>query len=123
MFRRPIYQPGFSAAARSNSVCIRAVYSSYFRKAQNIVSMIPHTMKKNANCTSSVITTNCFQFGGVAKAVLLLGFFCQRELSLTHAKFLLAILLDGIAEVFFSIGSINERFCGRLSLWHHARCP
>jgi hypothetical protein len=72
--------------------------------------MIPHTMKKNANCTSSVITTNCFQFGGVAKAVLLLGFLCQRELSLTHAKFLLAILLDGIAEVFFSIGSINEDF-------------
>jgi len=76
-FRRPIYQPDFSPAARSNSVCIRAVYSSYFRKAQNIVSMIPHIMKKNANCTSSVITTNCFQFGGLLKTVLLLGFLSE----------------------------------------------
>jgi hypothetical protein len=34
---------------------VRAIYSSYFRKAQNIVSMIPHNMRAKANCASSVI--------------------------------------------------------------------
>jgi len=72
--------------------------------------MIPHSMRTNDNCTSSVITTNCFQFGGLLQTVLLLGFPCQRNLSFTHAKFLLPILLDGIAQVFFLVGCINEPF-------------
>ena len=85
-----------------------AVYSSYFRKTQNIVSMIPHSMRTNDNCTSSVITTNRFQLGGLLKTILLLGFLCQRKLSFTHARFLLPILLDGIAQGFFSIDCIRK---------------
>ncbi len=84
--------------------------------------MIPHSMRKNANCTSSVIATNCFQLGGLLKTVLLLGFLCQREPSFTHAKFLLAMLFDGIAQMLFSI-ALERRFLGRLSFWHGARCP
>lgn len=33
----------------------RAVHSSYLRNAQNIVSTMPHSIKKNANCASSTI--------------------------------------------------------------------
>jgi hypothetical protein len=46
------------------------------------------------------LTTNCFQFGGLLKTISLLGSLCQQGLSFTHAKLLLAILLDGIAQVF-----------------------
>jgi len=45
-----------SSAPRPKSVSDRAVYSSHLRDAQNIVSMMPYSMKKNASCPSSIIS-------------------------------------------------------------------
>ena len=44
-------------------------------------------------------TTNYFQVRGLLKTVSLLGFLYRPELSFSHAKFLLATFLSGIAQV------------------------
>lgn len=52
---RPIYQPTRFERSRAKSISDRAVYSLCLRNAQYIVSTIPHSMRTNANCASSVI--------------------------------------------------------------------
>lgn len=78
----------------------RAVYSSYLRNAQNIVSTMPHSIKKNANCASSTIWSE-------SKLALLASLLAERAnwFRSKRAKRIARVIVPQLVALFFAKSS------------------